>query len=375
MPLQRAEERQATRQQQEEVYELIRPVAREAALSTVWVWASGRQVAMGTVVGGGDKVLTKWSEIAFSNTPIQVVGGDRRTATATVLGVYRDEDVALLQLEGATFEPIRWSEEEGPTLGRFLVAAGARVNEPLNLGVVAVTERTLRDADQAYIGITLDVDYDGEGVKVGQIDDESGAKAAGIRRGDVLVEVAGREITSPFELRNVLLDFSPEDRIDVVLMREGEQRKVEVVLGGRPEFPGVPEGRLRTMRRMGGPISLIGKGFPMAIQTDMQLRLNQCGGPVVDLEGRVVGMTIARTDRTRSFILPASHIRKMLGEAPLDPSLAQLDQGNAGPQPMAGPQPRAVPMNPEAAGRLQRHLEEMSRFLDRLDREMSRIGE
>ena len=32
-------------------------------------------------------------------------------------------------------------------------------------------------------------------------------------------------------------------------------------------------------------------------------------------------------------------------------------------------------MNPRAAGRLRRHLEEMSRFLDRLDRETERIGE
>ncbi len=373
VPLQRAEEREATRLQSREVFDVIRPVARGASASTVWVWADQRQVAMGTVVGDGDKVLTKWSEIAFSRTPVQVVGGDRRTATATVLGVYKDDDVALLQLEGARFTPVRWSIDPTPDLGRFLVAANADANSPLGIGVVAVAERTLRDSDQAFIGITLDPSFDGEGVKILETSPDGGAREANLRKGDVILEVDGKSVTSPFELRNALLNYSPGDEIGVTYRRRDDSGTARVLLTGRPEFPGIPEGRLRTMRRMGGPISLVGDGFPMALQTDMQLKPRECGGPVVDLDGEVIGMTIARTDRTRSFVLPAAHLQAMLAQEPIDPTLAQLPQEGGVQGARAGAQ--AVPMNPRSAGRLRNHLEEMSRFLKRLDREMGSIGE
>lgn len=373
VPLQRPEELRATRQQSQQIYDAIRPLNREIAASTVWIWADRRQVALGTVVGGGDQVLTKWSEIAFSRTPVQVVGGDGRTATATVLGIYQDEDVALLQLDGERFTPVDWSQDEVPALGRFLVAASPDPDQPLRVGVVSVATRTLRDSDQAFIGIILEQTYEGEGVQVGEVSPESGAANAGIRPGDVILRVAEKPVASPFELRNALLDYSPGDEVEITLRRDGGSRGVGVLLGGRPKFPGVPEGRLRTMRRMGGPISLVGQGFPLAIQTDMKLKPNLCGGPVVDLQGRVVGITIARTDRTRSFVLPAAHIEAMLTQDPVDPTLAQLPREMAGPRDQAAPQ--AVPMNPRAAGRLQRRLEEMSRFLERLDREMGGIGE
>lgn len=374
VPLQRAEEFEVIQRQSQEVYDALRPVVRDVSASTVWVWSNRRQVAMGTVVGDGDKVLTKWSEIAFSQTPVQVVGGDGRTATATVLGIYEEEDLALLQLQGARFKPVVWSDAGALELGKFLVAAGPEPDQPLRLGVVSVAERPLRDSDQAFIGITLDPSYEGDGVKVLELLPDAGAAEAGIRKGDVVVGVGEASVTSPFELRNALLDYGPGDEVEVRIRRDGGELGIDVLLGGRPEFPGVPEGRLRAMRRMGGPVSLVGLGFPLAVQTDMKLRPEQCGGPVVDLRGQVVGMTISRTDRTRSFVLPAAYLEAMLTRDPTDPVLARRPEGSSRPQAQAAAAPRAVPMNPRAADRLRRNLEEMSRFLERLDREMGEIG-
>ena len=246
---------------------------------------------------------------------------------------------------------------------------------PVSMGGVAVAVRALRDSDQAFIGITLDPSFEGEGIQVLELAEGGGAAKAGLRKGDVVLGIEDQEVSSPFELRNALLDHAPGDEINVRFLRDGKESTLKVELTGRPEFPGVPEGRLRTMRRMGGPISLVGRGFPLAIQTDMQLKPRQCGGPVVDLNGEVVGMTIARTDRTRSFILPASRIVELLEKDPLDPELAQVPQQRMGPQARVRQGGQAVPMNPRAAGRLRRHLEEMSRFLERFDREMARVGE
>lgn len=373
VPLQRPEERLATRKQTEAIYDAVRPVARDASASTLWVWTNRKHVAMATVIGDGTQALTKWSEIAFARGPIQVVGGDGRTADASVLGVYEDEDVALLQLDGARFTPVTWTDDE-PTVGKFLVAA-APDDSPLSVGVASVNARSLRESDLAYVGVVLDGRHDGAGVLIREIDPESGSAEAGVRPGDVLLSVDGREVGSALELRNALLEYRPEDTAELALERDGETLELAVELGRRPQFQGVPEGRLKLMRRMGGPVSMRGGNFPYALQTDMQLMPNQVGGPVVNLDGESVGITIARTDRTRSFILPASRITEMLGRKPTDQTLAELpaQRRRQAMQRRARSTPRAIPMNPGAADRMRRHLEDMSGLLRRMDREMERF--
>jgi S1-C subfamily serine protease len=375
VPLQKPEEKQVTRQQSEALFDAIRPVARAASPSTVWVWADRKPVAMGTVIGDGNQVLTKWSQIAFARTPVQVVGGDRTTGTARVVGVYQDDDLALLEIVDADFDPVSFSTEVKPTLGQFLIAAGPG-DQPLKAGVVAVAERPLRESDQAFLGVMLDPEFEGPGVRVQTIDDRGGADEAGLQGGDVLLAVDGQAVTSAFELRGILQKTRPGESIRVKYLREGAETETEILLGGRPEFQRVPEARLRSMRSMGTDVSLVAGGFPVILQSDMQLTPEQCGGPVVDLQGRVIGISIARPDRTRSFIIPSSRIVALLEEEPLDPGLAALprEAEGRGVRPAAGQQgmpiPPVVPLNRGSAERLRKHLEEMSDLLERMEREM-----
>jgi serine protease Do len=46
-------------------------------------------------------------------------------------------------------------------------------------------------------------------------------------------------------------------------------------------------------------------GFPSVLQHDTVLRPNECGGPLVDLDGRAVAINIARAGRVASFGVPA----------------------------------------------------------------------
>jgi serine protease Do len=44
------------------------------------------------------------------------------------------------------------------------------------------------------------------------------------------------------------------------------------------------------------------------------LQAAQCGGPVVDLDGRAIGLNIARADRTASYAIPSATVRKLVAE-------------------------------------------------------------
>lgn len=397
VPLMRPEEAEVVQRQTIEFFDAIRPASQQAVASTVWVWAdvTGRRmqsVAYGTVVGDGTKVLTKWSEIAMAIGPIQVVGGDGKTAKATVEGVYQDEDLALLSLEGARYQPVDLSQVEAPKLGSFLIAASPDGSPAIPVGVVAVEARSLREKDQAFLGVRLDPDHTGAGVRILGVEEESGAMEAGLKEGDVILSVGDRAVNSLIEMRTALAGFGPGERLTIRYQRGAAEAKVEAELKEKTEsYQQIPGRRLRQMEAMGTSLSLVRGGFPSVIQTDMQLERDHCGGPVVDLDGRFAGMTIARADRTRSFIIPTQAIAELLTRNPLTPEAAQaarseLAQAGRPPQqrivppPGAGQslpqgQPQRIPVKPGQAEALRRHLEDMERLMERMRAEMEGIGE
>ncbi len=64
------------------------------------------------------------------------------------------------------------------------------------------------------------------------------------------------------------------------------------------------------------------------------LKPEECGGPVVDLNGQVVGLNIARSGRTESLMIPASVIQEVLqeqqaGKLPGDAIPGQPDSASA----------------------------------------------
>lgn len=382
VPLQRPEEHEVTRIQSRQFFDLITPVAGQAGRSTVQVWATvptatgprPAWVATGTVVDDGSKVLTKWSEVSLTTEEIFCVTGDGRTAEATVLGVYPDEDVALLQLAGAQFEPVVFSDGLAPGLGKFLVASGPE-GTPYGFGVVAVEERALHD--QAYLGIVADVSFTGDGVRLKEVLEEGAAEDAGMLAGDILLRVGVREVGGLYELQGALQHYSPGESTTLHFRRGDEELNAEVLLRKKPKMGGFPPGRLGIMRQMGTRLSQVADDFPVVIQTDMRLEPQQCGGPVVDLDGRVIGITIARTDRTRSFLLPASRLRMILGQEPMDPELArQLREEEQKQAMVSAPPPRSVPpMSPGQVQGIRRGLEEMGALLDRLTDELRGVGE
>ena len=63
---------------------------------------------------------------------------------------------------------------------------------------------------------------------------------------------------------------------------------------------------------IGGRLSKRRTGFPLALQHDTVLQPNQCGGPLVDLDGQVVGINIARASRVASYALPAAVVKPVL---------------------------------------------------------------
>lgn len=371
IPLLRPEERQAVDAQTEEFNQSLIPVLADAAKSTVRIWSGKRRLAYGTVIGDGKQILTKWSEVAQANRNLRVETSDGLVAAATITGVYEDEDLAILEISGTNLQPVKWTDAR-PALGSFLIAPQPD-GRPAAFGVVSVLERNLRETDRAFLGVVGSPDFKGPGVKIHDISADSGAAAAGLKPGDIILKVGERTISGLLELKNALVGITPGTTVTLQVRVGKNVKNLDVLLGNRQQLPNFPGDRLRQMERMGGAISQVRDSFTSAIQTDMRPKPNQIGGPVVNLQGKIVGITMARADRTRSFVMPSAAVEKLLKKPAQDPSVARVNQE----QELAeAPVARIAPhgkMRPGGEQRMRRHLSEMQLLMEFMREEMNNL--
>jgi serine protease Do len=59
------------------------------------------------------------------------------------------------------------------------------------------------------------------------------------------------------------------------------------------------------MDYLSGQTNLRASGFPSVFQHDTVIAPQFMGGPLVDLQGRVIGINIARAGRTETYAIPA----------------------------------------------------------------------
>lgn len=110
------------------------------------------------------------------------------------------------------------------TLSILPLTAEARSGVAPVLGV-HVVELDFRQLDE------LNLDF---GVKVVNVTPGSAAEAAGLKEGDVIVEVFGKPVYSPARLRHLVLGLKAGEKFTVAYLRDGRRSSVEARLPAAP---------------------------------------------------------------------------------------------------------------------------------------------
>lgn len=314
------EDRALLLQQAGDLFKALVPAVENVSSGAVEVRVWRKRVGFGTVVAAG-KVLTKWSEVRRDVRSLSCRTGDGKWLPAVVSGVYPDADLAVMEVEGLKAGPVKFADERTLKLGSFL-ALSRPDGEAAAMGVVSVLSRSLRSSDRAFLGVVMDLEFEGPGVLVRRVEPKTGASSSGLRAGDVIMRVMDQEVNGSFELGTLLQRLEPGQKVEISFKRGEKQEVVDVELGGRPRTPRIPYSRMEQMNSMGGHrYNDVKDGFRNVIQSDMQLDPEDCGAPVVDLDGRAIGIAIARAGRIKSFIVPASEIKSLLAIEPVEPQL------------------------------------------------------
>lgn len=287
---------------------VLRSTTEDASNATVNVLANRKEVCYGTIVDDAGWIVSKASEIdaAGEGAQLSVHLADSRRFIAELVHVDRQYDTAWLKIPGDNLPKIQWSEEASPGVSTWVIST-SRGRTPLSAGVVSVAARSIR-ATPGFMGVGGARDR--SDAFVDRILPKSGASRSDLKQGDVIVAVNNVVVNTFPELTRQVRKYLPGDAIHLRVMRDGEEKKVTLRLG-HPRNPDADEDEEEMM----GRLSDRRDGFPNAFRHDSVLNPEECGGPVIDLNGKIIGVNIARKQRTGSLALPVETLKRLLGVA------------------------------------------------------------
>ena len=277
-----------------------------AAASTVRVYSGTRHVAMGTVVRSNGLVLTKASEIA-KRDEIAVVLADGQRLDAKLIRKDATNDLALLKIEASGLAAIEWSSRQ-MLPGEFVITP-AHDGTALALGTFSVVARSTVSGEQAFLGVQPETTP--LGVRVSDIRPGNASFDAGLKDGDVITKLGGFPITDVSSLVKSIRDHRSGDQVEIEYLRAGSPAKTTATLSGK-HVSGEQAARFKMMNRLGAIPSRRADNFPTVFQHDSPLFPEDCGSPITDVDGNVIGINIARQGRAASYAIPARHVQTVL---------------------------------------------------------------
>ncbi|MEM6468526.1 MAG: PDZ domain-containing protein [Planctomycetota bacterium] len=292
---------------------LVQPLSETVSDSVVQVLSGGRLVALGTVVSEDGFVLTKKSELTGDPVSVRLPSGEKVSARVAV--VRPSNDLALIKLEDGNenpwgLKPAKFVNPE-PETGSFVISSG-RDGKTLGIGVLGVNSREV--SHRGRLGVRF-FDSPTAPVTIHRVAPLSGAEQAGLQGGDAILMIDDQELYSSQSAIHLLgTKYYPGDVVSLTVRRgedtfETRARMSEQAILMESENDAA----------VNGPRNVRLSGFDAVIQHDTVLMPNQCGGPLLDSSGKVVGLNIARAGRVVSYALPSSLINaeiiSMLSEA------------------------------------------------------------
>lgn len=282
----------------------------------------------GTLVSPDGLLVAKHSDIKSlnsSNGLRVLLDGNRQPCK--VIGVNPGHDACLLELDSSgPLKPRRFPSIKFPNMENEIQPGNAVVslaptgtNDSPRMGVISVSIQKFEISKRAKnpdFGVVVDqlrtvkINMPGHPnsvttIMVARIYPKSVAAKAGLTAGDLILSVNGQSVINQHQLSTLFSSLEKGAEVPVAVVKDGQlqQKMLSVPLASHPkDFD----------RWGGGPFSRKRFGFGNVLAHDGFVAPEHCGGPLIDLQGRVVGINIARATRVSTFALPISVVRQMV---------------------------------------------------------------
>jgi serine protease Do len=290
---------------------LATPIRR----SIVVVHSADRPVALGLIVAADGWILTKASEVE-DRVFCQLADG--RHLEASVTGRSTEHDLALLKVSATGLPVAAWSDRP-LTPGVIVASVGPEPDAPV-FGAVGspVLEVPLEKGGRLPFSVRAPEPAAAEpGVEITDVWEAMPPTTQGVQGYDLLTHVEDTPVPTTEEYKRVtkrLLEMAVAgERLQLTIQR----RQKTLHVNGPVESALVTSSKFYVYD-LGGRRT----GFPAAFLHDAFVPRSHSGGPVIDVEGEVIGINIAcesvglRNAREYAFVyaIPADVVRKVLVE-------------------------------------------------------------
>jgi len=320
---------------------VFRKVVAESAQCVVRIRCDGKDVVLGTIVGPDGWVLTKASELRGR---VVVRLADGRDLEARIIGVNPRFDLAMLKIDAVDLPRIAWGLKD-PEVGQWVAVPGLG-GDPLAVGVVSVPRRPI-PPPKGLLGVTImEVE---KKVVIAEVISKGPADKAGLKKDDVIAQINGHPVTAQKELTEAMTRLRPGSTVRLTIRRGEETLEKSVTLG----MLVTPATKKRDdLNAMGIGVSRRHDDFPIVLQHDAAVRPTDCGSPLVTLDGKVVGINVARGGRTETYCVPTNALVVLMydlmsGRLRPTPSAQQKPADDKKPDAAAKPEDQKKPLEPE----------------------------
>ena len=288
-------------------------VGESAYPSIVSFWKDDRNVALGVIVQKNGYIVTKASEVQ-NRAPVTCLI-DGQQLPAKIIRVDRDNDVALMKVDATNLKPLAWTSSATQAfseipIGSFVLTPGDD-KTVLAIGTYSVEPRSTAEGEQAFLGVNPERVENG--VRISQVNPGEASHAAGLMNGDIITELGGRVIADVDDLVTAIRTHRPGDSVKIAYLRHGQPLTTRAILAGR-NMPADQAAAFKMMNRLGAILSRRNDNFSYVFQHDTPLFPEQCGGPILDLSGNVIGLNIARSGRAASLAIPAEQMQSIVDD-------------------------------------------------------------
>jgi serine protease Do len=220
--------------------------------------------------------------------------------------------------------PVVYAPTSDVPQGTWVVVNGAtsRTTRRALAGIVSAKIREVPAAGGAALGVVLNVK--GKELEIEEVVEGSGAQEAGLEKGDVILTVEDAKIKKIEDIAEVLKDRKAGSMVKMTCRRGKREFAAEVRLSAKGEMF---TDQINRNDMMSGDFSKRRSGFPRVMQHDILGSSRVTGGPLLDLEGRCIGMNIARANRAESFAIPVEDLQEIAGRL-----MKQAAQGPPNPE-------------------------------------------
>jgi serine protease Do len=289
---------------------IFRDTVVAAAKSTYRIQCDGKDAALGVAVAADGFLLTKASDLTGK---ITVKTREGIILEAKIVGINEAHDLAMLKVEAWGFVPIEWADSKVARVGHFVASCGPGP-VPVAVGVVSVATRDVPAAKTnpkglggaaGYLGIMFEDTT--KGAKVTSVLPNTPAAKANLKAEDIIMALSDKAVKDTESLLDALSLHKAGDTVVLKVLRGSEELKIEATLGKQ-------QPKQKDQNTMGSILSNRRTGFPIILQHDSVVLPEDCGGPLVNLEGKVVGINICRWGRVESYAVPAETIQPLLAD-------------------------------------------------------------